>query len=180
MSGHYPYPDSRQIKALQMQQQQHNQNIQYNISPLTQGFFSSYPARIRRSQDNALLLPVSYITGKKQNLGENSDDDFEEMLEESEEEEEEQESSGRVTRRSTAAAAAAAIVDAETKSLAAINEQNKNLPKQPHNKNFFFPNMFELERMSEITEMLVPVRLDIDLDEIKLRDVFVWNMNGNC
>jgi chromatin structure-remodeling complex subunit SFH1 len=180
MSGQYPYPGPRQINAMR-QQQPHDPNLYHTISPLTQGFFSSYPARIKQSQDNALLLPVSYITSKKQNLGEDSDEEFEELLEESDDNEDAEKVSsaggaGRNTR--SAAAAAAAIVDAETKSLAAINEQNKNLPKYPHNKNHFIPNMFDLERMSEITEVLVPIRLDIDLDDIKLRDVFVWNMNG--
>lgn len=146
----------------------------HNISPNTQGFFSSYAARIKQSQENALLLPLSYVTGKRQHLGDDSDQDFEELLEGSDVE---QEAEQQRNTRSTAAAAAA-IVDAETKSLAAINEQNKNLPKNPHNKNHMIPNVVELERMSEITEVLVPIRLDIDLDEVKLRDVFVWNMNG--
>jgi chromatin structure-remodeling complex subunit SFH1 len=148
----------------------------HKISPNTQGFFSSYAARIKQSQENALLLPVSYVTGKRQHLGDDSDQDFEELLEGTDNEEEEEETIGRNTR--STAAAAAAIVDAETKSLAAINEQNKNLPKNPHNKNHMIPHLFELERMSEISEVLVPIRLDIDLDEVKLRDVFVWNMNG--
>lgn len=139
-----------------------------------QGVFSSYAARIKQSKDNALLLPVSYVSGKRQHLGDDSDQDFEELLEDTDNEEEEV---GRNTR--STAAAAAAIVDAETKSLAVINEQNKNLPKNPHNKNHMIPNLNELLRMSEITEVLVPIRLDIDLDEVKLRDVFVWNMNGN-
>lgn len=147
----------------------------HNISLNTQGFFSSYAARIKQSQENALLLPLSYVTGKRQHLGDDSDQDFEELLEGSDNEEDD-EPVGRNTR--STAAAAAAIVDAETKSLAAINEQNKNLPKNPHNKNHMIPNVSELERMSEISEVLVPIRLDIDFDEVKLRDVFVWNMNG--
>lgn len=36
----------------------------------------------------------------------------------------------------------------------------------------------ELARGSDVEEVLVPIRLDLDLDDIKLRDVFLWNMNG--
>ncbi|KAG2236058.1 hypothetical protein INT48_008152 [Thamnidium elegans] len=34
-----------------------------------------------------------------------------------------------------------------------------------------------LQQISNIDEVLVPVRLDIDIDSIKLRDRFLWNMN---
>lgn len=139
-------------------------------SPNTQGFFSTYSARIKKSQDNALLLPVSYITGKRQRLGDDSDEDFEDLLENSD-----NEVQGRITRSSTA------MADAEAKSFAAIQEQNKNLPRIAHKKNTMLPQSTQLlEHMSELTEILVPIRLDIDLDEVKLRDVFVWNMNGTC
>lgn len=29
-------------------------------------------------------------------------------------------------------------------------------------------------------EVLVPIRLDIDIDGQKLRDTFTWNKNGMC
>jgi hypothetical protein len=143
-------------------------------SPNTQGFFSSYSARIKKSQDNALLLPASYISGKRQRLGDDSDEDFEDLLENSDNEAEPI-AQGRVTRSSTA------IADAEAKSFAALQEQNKLLPRVAHKKNTMFPPSEQLlEHISELTEILVPIRLDIDMDEVKLRDVFVWNMNGNA
>lgn len=148
-------------------------------SPNIQGYFSSYSARIKQSQENALLLPVSYITGKKHRLGGDSDDDFEEMLEDSDDDDNSDNEDGNGGRQTRAAAAAAAAVEADAKSLAAMQEQQKKLPKIPHKKNILYPQNADLLRMSEISEILVPIRLDIDMDEIKLRDVFLWNMNGN-
>ena len=31
-----------------------------------------------------------------------------------------------------------------------------------------------------LPEVLVPIRLDIDMDGQKLRDTFTWNKNGKC
>ncbi|KAI7897650.1 uncharacterized protein BX663DRAFT_527449 [Cokeromyces recurvatus] len=122
--------------------------------PNTQGYFSSYSSRIKQSKDNALLLPSSYISEKKHRLiADDSDDDFEEFLENEEYEESKQ------------------TTNAE-------NFDQSNLPKVPHKKNFLLPPTQEsLNRVSETTEILVPIRLDIDLDDVKLRDVFLWNMN---
>lgn len=128
----------------------------YNgIPPNMHGIYSSYSARIKQSQDNALMLPVSYVNGRRQHL-DDSDEDFEEMLESDEEDAQSHHSVPDVN---------------------AIQEQN--LPKVVHRKNTLFPPTKDLlERISDSTEMLVPIRLDVDLDEVKLRDVFMWNMNG--
>lgn len=179
-------PPVSQLQSQPLPPQSHHHQQMYATaagpSPNIQGYFSSYSARIKQSQENALLLPMSYITGKKHRLGGDSDDDFEEMLEDSDDDDDsdnEDGNSGRKTRASAAAAAAAAAVEADAKSLAAMQEQQKKLPKIPHKKNLLYPQNANLLRMSEISEMLVPVRLDIDMDEVKLRDVFLWNMNGN-
>ena len=37
------------------------------------------------------------------------------------------------------------------------------------------PALYEAASMSEV---LVPIRLDIDIDGQKLRDTFTWNKNG--
>ncbi|KAL7308816.1 Chromatin structure remodeling complex protein sfh1 [Mucor circinelloides] len=153
---------------------QHHSLYAASPSPSIQGYFSSYSARIKQSQENALLLPVSYITGKKHRLGGgDSDDDFEDMLEDSDNDDDSDnnEENGRQTRANTAA------VEADAKVLAAMQEQQKKLPKIPHKKNMLYPQTTDLLHMSEVSEMLVPVRLDIDMDEVKLRDVFLWNMN---
>ncbi|KAJ3046746.1 SWI/SNF chromatin-remodeling complex subunit, partial [Rhizophlyctis rosea] len=37
----------------------------------------------------------------------------------------------------------------------------------------------ELEKVAEQKEMLVPIRLDLDVEGVKLRDTFTWNMNDD-
>lgn len=131
----------------------------YNgIPPNMHGIYSSYSERIKHSQDNALLLPASYVSGRRQHL-DDSDDDLEDMLENSGDEED---------------------VESVTPAAPHVKPlQEQNLRKFVHRKNALFPPTKELlDNISESTELLVPIRLDIDLDEVKLRDVFVWNMNG--
>lgn len=36
----------------------------------------------------------------------------------------------------------------------------------------------QLEEQGEKDDMLVPIRLEIELDGYKLRDTFTWNLNG--
>lgn len=170
------------LQQQQPQPQPHtfpHQHIMYAAipSPNVQGYFSSYSARIKQSQENALLLPVSYITGKKHRLGGDSDDDFEEMLEDSDNDNDSNNEDGNGARKTRDAAAA---VEADAKSLAAMQEQQKKLPKIPHKKNLLYPQNTDLLRMSEVSEVLVPIRLDIDMDEVKLRDVFLWNLHGKA
>ncbi|KAK4516909.1 uncharacterized protein ATC70_000236 [Mucor velutinosus] len=178
-----PHMPSAAIAPQPQQQQQPSQplaampqhHLMYNAgpSPNIQGYFSSYSARIKQSQENALLLPVSYVTGKKHRLGGDSDDDFEDMLEDSDNDDD-SDNNEENTRQTRANAAA---VESDAKVLAAMQEQQKKLPKIPHKKNMLYPQTTDFLHMSEVSEMLVPVRLDIDMDEVKLRDVFLWNMN---
>ncbi|GAN04054.1 SWI/SNF-related matrix-associated actin-dependent regulator of chromatin subfamily B [Mucor ambiguus] len=167
-----PHPQQQQQPLAAMPQQ----HLMYAAGPSSniQGYFSSYSARIKQSQENALLLPISYVTGKKHRLGGgDSDDDFEDMLEDSDNDDDSDnnEENTRQTRANTA------VVEADAKALAAMQEQQKKLPKIPHKKNMLYPQTTDLLHTSEVPEMLVPVRLDIDMDEVKLRDVFLWNMN---
>ncbi|KAI8968586.1 hypothetical protein BDF20DRAFT_897180 [Mycotypha africana] len=139
-------------------------------TPNTQGLYSSYSARIKYSEDNALLLPSSYTSGRKgrgqSGMFTDSDDEFEEMLEESDDD------SNAESKQATTTAAG------RLESEASLVEQNKNLPRYEHRRNGMAPaTMDDLKRVSESNELLVPIRLDIDLDEVKLRDVFLWNMN---
>lgn len=39
-------------------------------------------------------------------------------------------------------------------------------------------NLPALHKAAHITDVLVPIRLDIDFDGQKLRDTFTWNKNG--
>ncbi|KAF7723118.1 SWI SNF, matrix associated, actin dependent regulator of chromatin, sub b, member 1 [Apophysomyces ossiformis] len=141
----------------------------------TQGVYSTYPARLKRSDDNALILPTSYLTNRKPRFTGESDDDFDEFLEESDEEG----TAGVRTRSATTAAAAVAAAGGAggggggTPTPAPPAE----LPKIVRKKNHIYPGIADLERASSMEEVLVPIRLDIDLEDVKLRDVFLWNMN---
>ncbi|KAG0176425.1 hypothetical protein DFQ29_006154 [Apophysomyces sp. BC1021] len=154
MQGRVPYP--QQFPAAMTSR---------NPSASTQGVYSMYPARLKRSDDNALLLPTSYLTNRKPRFNGESDDDFDELLEESDEEG----TSGVRTRSATTAAAAAAATPTPAPSA--------ELPKIVRKKNHIYPDEVDLERASSMEEVLVPIRLDIDLDDVKLRDAFLWNMN---
>ena len=35
-----------------------------------------------------------------------------------------------------------------------------------------------MENAALAEEVMIPIRLDIDLDSFKIKDAFMWNMNG--
>ena len=41
-------------------------------------------------------------------------------------------------------------------------------------------NPSALYEAAQVSEVLVPIRLDIDIEGQKLRDTFTWNKNGAC
>ncbi|KAI8993682.1 hypothetical protein BDB01DRAFT_847525 [Pilobolus umbonatus] len=144
-----------------------------NIQPSerTHGTFSTYGSRLKQSHDNALLLPESYIQKKTRFQGSDSDEEFEEMIEESdEEEEEEEEVEGQKVKEEVTSAEVLPIIDP-------IPKTSTNLVKTVHRKIHNFYSTEELETISHLEEVLVPIRLDIDIDSIKLRDRFLWNIN---
>jgi hypothetical protein len=87
-----------------------------------------------------------------------SEDDDEDDEEEDQEQEEEQQES--------------------PKESIAIVQQPTNLPRLIRQKINLTYSSIELDNISNIEEILVPIRLDIDIDTVKLRDRFLWNMNG--
>jgi hypothetical protein len=152
-------------------------------SPHTQGVFSTYSARLKHSDDNALLLPESYVTKKTRFRGDESEDEFDEYMEESEEEDEgqkqekkqkdltdvdQQKDKANKPKENAATLAAAAVAPPPIVSW----------PKTVRKKGDMIYTWFELNNISNIDEVLVPVRLDLDIDSVKLRDRFLWNMNG--
>jgi SNF5 / SMARCB1 / INI1 len=36
----------------------------------------------------------------------------------------------------------------------------------------------QMENAALADEVMIPIRLDIDLDSFKIKDAFMWNMNG--
>ncbi|KAI9281624.1 hypothetical protein BY458DRAFT_499158 [Sporodiniella umbellata] len=136
-----------------------------NVKPSdrTHGVFSTYPARLKHSEDNALLLPESYITKKTRFAGSESDEDL--YAEESEEDEEGDDSNVSEEKRRTA------------NKLSYTASTKPYLPKVIRKKNNLQYTDLDLSKISETDEILVPIRLDIDIDSVKLRDRFLWNMN---
>lgn len=172
---HLAQQQQQQLLQQQQQQQQQQRGLFYtqvaypmlsNLKPSdrTHGVFSTYPARLKHSDDNALLLPESYITKKTRFAGSESDEDYYE--EESDEDEEKENGDGGEERRKL------------------VNKQNQTgqtktgWPKITRKKNNLNYTEVDLTKISETEETLVPIRLDIDIDSIKLRDRFLWNMNG--
>jgi hypothetical protein len=141
-------------------------------SAALQGTFSTYPSRIKRSDNNALLLPMSYMGTRKAKFTGQSDDEFDDY----DDEDTGTPSSGTRTRSQAQQQQAGSQSMAPTGS--GGTPVNAAFDKIPRKRNNVHTSEEELTRGSDIDEVLVPIRLDLDLDEIKLRDVFLWNMNG--
>ncbi|KAI8362603.1 hypothetical protein BD560DRAFT_448784 [Blakeslea trispora] len=146
--------------------------IMANIQPSerTQGVFSTYASRLKQSDNNALLLPESYVTKKSRF---DSEDEFDEFMES---EEEEEEGEGEESSQSDDQKKKQDRSE-KTKEMIAVPPPSADWQKVIRKKNEFPYTPKELEAISEIEEVLVPVRLDVDVDSIKLRDRFLWNMN---
>ncbi|RCH88752.1 hypothetical protein CU098_009329, partial [Rhizopus stolonifer] len=145
-----------------------------NIQPSerTQGAFSTYASRLKQSDNNALLLPESYVTKKSRFDSEDEFDEFESedesdqgMTREGNENEEQKKKQERPDALQ------------KQKELVAVPPPAPEWQKIIRRKNDFTFTNQDLETIAEIEEVLVPVRLDIDVDAIKLRDRFLWNMN---
>jgi hypothetical protein len=139
-----------------------------------QGTFSTYPARLRQSDNNALLLPVSYMGPRKAKFTGASDDEFEDF----DDNENGTPFSGTRTRAQAQQQQQPAGSQAMVAAGSGGTPVSTELRKIPRRRNFIHTNEEELMRGSDVEEVLVPIRLDLDLDDIKLRDVFMWNMNG--
>lgn len=151
-------------------------------STQTQGVFSTYPARLKHSDDNALLLPESYVTKKTRFTGNESEDEFDEFMEESDKESSDSEQlDGNAMKEDKAKGKVIGESKENPATLAAASVAPPPIlcwPKVVRKKNNTTYTWYELSNISTIDEVLVPVRLDLDIDSVKLRDRFLWNMNG--
>ncbi|CAO3633952.1 unnamed protein product [Mucor hiemalis] len=124
-----------------------------NLTPSnrTQGVFSKYSARLKNSDDNALLLPESYVTKKTRFTGNESDDEFNEMMEEFDHEGEEEEgeddeenSGGKVTDKKQ--------TEEKTRAIplpgSAVAPPVDNNPAVIRKKNNFFYSVLDLKNIS--------------------------------
>ncbi|CEP08311.1 hypothetical protein [Parasitella parasitica] len=163
--------------------------IMSNIMPSerTQGVFSTYPARLKHSDDNALLLPGSYVTKKTRFRGNESEDEFDQMMEESDDEDEDmseennddskKNSGDNTNATSNAATVATTAAAAAAAPSVAAPPPPADWPKLIRKKNDTVYSSLDLRKISETEEDLVPIRLDIDIDSVKLRDRFLWNLH---
>jgi hypothetical protein len=135
------------------------------------GTFSTYPARLKQSDNNALLLPISYMGPRKPKFAGGSDDDFDDF----DDEEYGTPSSGTRTRSQAQQQAGGQAMQATGSGGTPVNTELRKIPRK---RNLIHSTDEDLRRSSDVDEVLVPIRLDLDLDDIKLRDVFMWNMNG--
>ncbi|RUS21521.1 hypothetical protein BC937DRAFT_92433 [Endogone sp. FLAS-F59071] len=146
-----------------------------NPSPATQGLFSTYASRIKEG-NTALILPNSFLGGKRTRGGGDDSDDLDEFLDDSDCGTPFSGVGMHDTRSRGAvgvASANAAAAGREASDLAPVAE----LKKVTRRTNHVYASEVELERVAGTEEVLVPIRLDLDLDDVKLRDSFVWNMN---
>ncbi|KAI8367603.1 uncharacterized protein BYT42DRAFT_618021 [Radiomyces spectabilis] len=147
-----------------------------------QGVYSTYASRLKTSDDNALLLPMSYLTVKRPRFHSESSDEFDDG---DDSDDEGTPSSGMRTRSAAAAAAASAASTGYAPHGAgmthvpssATGAGRSDLRKVARKRNHVYPSEEEMDRVASAEEVLVPIRLDVDLDDVKLRDVFLWNMN---
>ncbi|RIB02947.1 hypothetical protein C2G38_2049666 [Gigaspora rosea] len=124
-------------------------------------FWSTYASRLRQGT-TALVLPVQLRGGKKrQRGGGHSTEDSDGIGELFEDDD-----------RGTP--------PAEKRLAVGLNTVNGEIPVVRRKRNrtrHIYNSQKELDRNAEQREILIPIRLDIDLDTHKLRDTFTWNLN---
>ncbi|OZJ05621.1 hypothetical protein BZG36_01506 [Bifiguratus adelaidae] len=129
-------------------------------SNTTQGLWSTYASRIKQGE-SALLLPQSYVTGRRGRGEDGDSEDFDDFMDDSD-----REPGLYGTRGSsrTRAASAQPILPLELKRTARRTKHHYRTEQ-------------EMSMLADVEEQLVPIRINIDVDDIKLRDAFLWNMN---
>ncbi|KAI8088776.1 uncharacterized protein BX664DRAFT_385381 [Halteromyces radiatus] len=189
-TGHQQAIDQQRQHIFMQQQPQTSSSLRYQSSApsyigvpssQTQGVYTSYPARLLQSEDNALLLPSSYL----RRTGGGSDDEFDDN---------DSEVGSRTTTPITSSTRSRTLTTkmeteidvgddfsssgGQMKAIpVGVAKEYMNLPKNMRTKSQLLPSQQDIDRAAAMNEVLVPIRLDIDVDDVKLRDVFLWNMN---
>ncbi|CAG8779726.1 13440_t:CDS:2, partial [Racocetra persica] len=124
-------------------------------------FWSTYASRLRQGT-TALVLPVQLRGGKKrQRGGGHSTEDSDGIGELFEDDD-----------RGTPPAEKRLAVGFTT-----VNGEIPVVKRKRNRTRHIYNSQKELDRNAEQREILIPIRLDIDLDTHKLRDTFTWNLN---
>ncbi|KAG0235223.1 Chromatin structure remodeling complex protein sfh1 [Actinomortierella wolfii] len=130
-----------------------------NPLPKVQGTYSTYASRIREA-NSALILPLALGRRAKRavvSMAESDEDDWD--FEDS--------PRGTPTR-----------LQKEKEQRERMEKEKKAvLVPRPRKTRHIFHSRKTLEAVADHEAILVPIRLDIDTDEYKLRDSFTWNVN---
>ncbi|KAF9179575.1 Chromatin structure remodeling complex protein sfh1 [Haplosporangium sp. Z 767] len=124
------------------------------------GAFSTYASRIREA-NSALILPPALGRRAKRaviSMAESDDEDWD------------FEDSPRST--PTRHQKQQALLEKER-----LKKEKKAWVRRPRKTHHMFHSQKDLEAVADQDAILVPIRLDIDTDEYRLRDTFTWNVN---
>ncbi|KAF9996850.1 Chromatin structure remodeling complex protein sfh1 [Modicella reniformis] len=124
------------------------------------GTFSTYASRIREA-NSALILPPALGRRAKRavvSMAESDDDDWD------------FEDSPRST--PTRHQRQQAILEKER-----LEKEKKVWARRPRRTRHVIISQQDLEAVADLDAILVPIRLDIDTDDYRLRDAFTWNVN---
>ncbi|KAG0366670.1 Chromatin structure remodeling complex protein sfh1 [Gamsiella multidivaricata] len=124
------------------------------------GTFSTYAARIREA-NSALILPPALGRRAKRavvSMAESDDDDWD------------FDDSPRST--PTRHQKQQALLEKER-----MEKEKKTWARRPRKTRHVFNSQRDLEAVADQDAILVPIRLDIDTDDHRLRDTFTWNVN---
>ncbi|KAF9931734.1 Chromatin structure remodeling complex protein sfh1 [Linnemannia zychae] len=130
------------------------------VTPNVQGTFSTYASRIREAS-NALVLPPALGRRAKRaavaSLMESDEDDWD--------------FEDGASPRSTPNKMQRQLEKER------LEKEKKVLVKRARKTRHIYNAQKDLDAVANQDAILVPIRLDIDTDEIRLRDTFTWNVN---
>ncbi|KAF9131461.1 Chromatin structure remodeling complex protein sfh1 [Mortierella sp. 14UC] len=135
-------------------------HLKTGAMPNAQGTFSTYASRIREAS-NALVLPPALGRRAKRaavaSLMESDEDDWD-----FEDGASPRSTPNKVQRQ----------LEKER-----LEKEKKVWVKRPRKTRHIYNSQKDLNAVADQDAILVPIRLDIDMDEIRLRDAFTWNVN---
>ncbi|KAF9934222.1 Chromatin structure remodeling complex protein sfh1 [Linnemannia zychae] len=150
---HHPY---------HQQSPHHGSNNNRAMMPGALGTYSTYASRIREA-NSALVLPPALGRRAKRavvSMAESDEDDWD------------FEDNGRSTPASRSQRQQLAQLEKER-----LEKEKKAWTRRPRKTRHLFHSQKDLDAVADQDAILVPIRLDIDTDDYRLRDTFTWNVN---
>ncbi|KAL1924815.1 uncharacterized protein VTP21DRAFT_4469 [Calcarisporiella thermophila] len=125
-----------------------------NVTPTTHGIYSTYASRLRIGE-TALILPMQMARSTKvRGSMAEPDSDLDEFFGEEE-----------LMSRGTPGAMGTPGIAATV--MKKVTRQTRHI----------YPPENVMKEAAELKEVLIPIRLDLDIDNFRLRDSFTWNLN---